>query len=126
MTTNHILFGLSLGVIVSCVLLFFPVIEQETRFALIIFNFLFISLTFPLDGTLQRKVCMLILGNAIGIFWNSIFSLFADTASRYLGEFCNVLFIILNPFLNLVWIVSFWCVCLASLTASKNKKWDKS
>jgi hypothetical protein len=59
---------------------------------------------------LQRKVCMLLIGNVIGLFWNHIFFMFADIACSYFGEFCNGLFIILNPFLNLIWIVSFWSI----------------
>lgn len=122
MKANHMVFGLLLGAAVSSIFLSFPFIQEETRFTLIIFNFLFISLTFQLNGTLQRKVCMLLTGNVIGLFWNSIFSLFAGTASSYFGEFCNVLFIILNPFLNLIWMVSFWSISLTLLTASKTKK----
>jgi uncharacterized membrane protein YgaE (UPF0421/DUF939 family) len=59
MRTNHMVFGLLLGAAISCMFFFFPFIEEETIFTIVMFNFLFISLTFPLNGTLQRKVCML-------------------------------------------------------------------
>jgi hypothetical protein len=124
MRINHIVFGLLFGAAVSYVFLSFPLINKETVFTLIMFNFLFISLTFPLNGTLQRKVGMLLIGNIIGLFWNHIFSLFAANACSYFGEFYNVLFIIFNPFLNLIWIVSYWSISLTALTISKTKKQD--
>jgi hypothetical protein len=92
----------------------------------VMFNFFFVSLTFPLNGTLQRKVCMLLIGNIIGYFWNHIFSLFANAACSYFGEFCNALFIILNPFLNLFWIVSFWSMSLTLLTTPKMRRRTES
>jgi hypothetical protein len=122
MRMNHTLFVLLLGGVVSYVFLSFFLISKETLFTLVMFNFLFISLTFPLNGTLQRKVSMLLIGNVICLAWNHIFSLFAATVCSYFGVFYNALFIILNPFLNLIWIVSFWSISLTSLTDSKKQK----
>jgi hypothetical protein len=86
------------------------------------FNFFFVSLTFPLNGTLQRKIGMLLIGNVICLFWTHLFSLFAATVCSRFGGLYNALFIILNPFLNLVWIVSFWSLSLTVLTNSKKRK----
>ena len=122
MRTNHTLFGLLLIAVASYIFLALFLISKETIFALAMFNFLFISLTFPLNGTLQRKVSMLLIGNVICLFWNHTFSLFAAAICGYFGGFFNALFIVLNPFLNLIWIVSFWSLSLASLTNSKTKR----
>jgi hypothetical protein len=88
---------------------------------LLIFNFLFVSLIFPLDGTLTRKLSMLFAGNAIGLLWNYVFSLFVASVATYFGEFFNTLYIILNPFVNLIWIVSFWSISLTALVNSKKE-----
>jgi len=126
MRASHVVFGLSLGTSISCTFLFFPFIGEGAIFPLIMFNFFFVSLTFPLDGTLQRKICMLLIGNIIGLLWNHIFSLFANAACSYFGEFCNALFIIMNPFLNLFWLVSFWSMSLTLLTTPKIRRRTES
>ncbi len=107
---NHLIYGLSVGAIASYVFLSSPYINTESAFMVSIFNFLFISLIFPLNGTLTRKLCMLLMGNIIGLLWNNLISLLAVTVSNYFGKFFDAFYIILNPFLNLIWIVSFWSI----------------
>lgn len=119
---DHLIFGFSIGAIASYMLLSSSFVSSESVYMLIIFNFLFVSLTFPLDGTLTRKIFMLLIGNIIGLFWNYLFSLFAYTVAYYLGEFFNTLYIILSPLVNLIWIVSFWSISLTALANSKDKK----
>jgi len=65
---------------------------------------------------------MLLIGDVIGLLWNYLFSLLAYTVVYHFGEFFNTLYIILSPFLNLVWIVSFWSISLTALANSKNRK----
>ncbi len=120
--TKHLIFGLSAGVSVSYVLLSLPYISKESAWMLITFNFLFISLTFPLNGTLSRKLSMLLIGDVIGLFWNLLFSMFAYTIVYYFGEIFNAFYMILSPLVNLMWIVSFWSIGLTVLANSKNKK----
>jgi len=119
---NHLIFGFSVGAIASYMLLSSSFVSSESVYMLIIFNFFFVSLTFPLDGTLTRKLSMLLIGNIIGLFWNYLFSLFAYTVAYYLGDFFNTVYIILSPFVNFIWIVSFWSISLTALTNSKDKK----
>jgi hypothetical protein len=119
---DHLIFGFSIGAIASYMLLSSSFVSNESVYMLIIFNFLFVSLTFPLDGTLTRKIFMLLIGNIIGLFWNYLFSLFAYTVAYYLGESFNTLYIILSPLVNLIWIVSFWSISLTALANSKDKK----
>jgi hypothetical protein len=38
--------------------------------------------------------------------------------TKHLGFF-NTLYMIINPFLNLLWIVSYWSISLTVLSASK-------
>lgn len=65
---------------------------------------------------------MLLMGNVIGLLWNYVFSLFAYAVAYYLGESVNTLYIVLSPFVNLVWIVSFWSMSLTALANSMNRK----
>jgi len=115
-------FGFCLGAVISYVLLTSPYTSHESAYMLIIFNFLYVSLTFPLNGKLTTKLLVLLMGNVVGLLWNNLFSLFASVAANYVGEVFNILYIILNPLLNLIWIVSFWSTSLAVVTNSKNTK----
>jgi hypothetical protein len=119
---GHLLFGFFVVAIVSYVLLSSSFVSSESVYMLIIFNCLFVSLTFPLNETLPKKLSMLLIGNVIGLFWNYLFSLFASTVAYNLGDFFNTLYMVLSPFINLVWIVSFWSMSLAAFANSKNKK----
>ncbi len=84
---------------------------------LTVFNFLFVSLIFPLDGALAVKVLTLSLGNMIGLFWNSIFYLFVYGLADYSGDFFRILYPILSPFANLIWIVTFYSMGLTFLSS---------
>jgi hypothetical protein len=119
---SHLICGFPAAIIASSVLLLFPHISNESPFMLIIFNFFFVSLTFPLNGTLTRKMFILFIGNIIGLLWNNLFSLSADAVAPYLGEAFTPLHIILSPFANLIWIVSFWSLSLTFLSNSRSKK----
>jgi hypothetical protein len=119
---DHLVFGISAGAIASYMLFSFPIIGNESMFMLIIFNFLFVSLIFPLNGTLTRKLLMLLGGNVIGLIWNYLFSMLIATAAAYFGSFFDSLYLILNPFVNLIWIVSFWSMSLTILTNLKEER----
>jgi hypothetical protein len=119
---KHLAFGFFVGVITSYMFLSSSYISTESKCMIIIFNFLFISLTFPLNGTLAKKLSLLLIGNIVGLLWNYLFSMLAYTFAYYAGEFFNTLYIILNPFINLTWIVSFWSLSLTILAKSKKQR----
>ena len=120
---RHSILGFFAGIIVTyIVILCFYCVNNEAALMLIVFNFLFVSLVFPLDGAFIKKIMLLLIGNVIGLLWNSVFSSFSYVAACYFGEFLNVLYVILNPLLNFVWVVSFWSISLSILASSKTKK----
>lgn len=114
--------GIFAGAIIVYIILSFSYISNESALMLMIFNFLFISLVFPLKGKLGKKIMLLLVGNIVGLLWNNIFSLFAYAAVHYFGEVFNIWYAILNPLLNLVWIVSFWSISLSFLAGSRDSK----
>jgi hypothetical protein len=107
-------------VIALCLIVSFRFVDVETVIILLIFIFLFISLIFQLNGTLNRKLGMLALGNIIGLFWNFLFHSFAVVGMVYFGEIFGAFYTICYPLLNLMWIVSFWSLSLAALPNSQN------
>ena len=118
--SNRLVLGLFLEVIALCLIVSFRFLNIESAVMLLIFNFLFISLIFQLNGTLNRKLGMLALGNIIGLFWNFIFYFFAVVGVVYFGEIFDAFCTIFHPLLNFMWIVSFWSLSLSALPNPQN------
>jgi hypothetical protein len=110
--------------IVLCLLIAAFYINLQSLVTLLIFNGFFVSLTFQFHGSLNKKFCLLILGNGIGLFWNFVFDFFsvsavqaaADSFQLQLFKTCYTIFF---PFLNTLWVISFWSL---SLTAFRQPK----
>jgi len=106
----------------SFIFLSFLPLSYESKYTIIIFNFLFVALTFPLNGELKTKSAMLMIGNIVCLFGNLLFSLFFAALIYYFGESLKTVYVFLNPFLNLLWIVSLWSVTLAALASSDESR----
>lgn len=120
--SSHIVWGFSVAAAFSCAILLSHYVDDESVFMLIAFNFLFVSLTFPLNGSLATKVLLLSTGNIIGVLWFFLFSTFVHGVAYYLGAAFNVLYLILGPFVNLVWIVTFYSLSLTILANAKSRR----
>lgn len=105
-----------------CMFLSSLFINQTSTFMLAVFNLFFIMLTFPLDGKLVNKTSLLLVGNVIGVFWNYFFYQFTLHGTYHFGVFFNAFCAFLNPFANLLWIVSFWSISLTLLTNAEGKE----
>ncbi|MEM2105609.1 MAG: hypothetical protein QXV21_03965 [Candidatus Bathyarchaeia archaeon] len=90
-------------------------INTESTVMLAVFNAFFITLTIYLEGSVTRKACLLILGNACGFCWNYLFFLFSHFGAYYIGELFKILYAFINPFLNVMWTVFFWSISLTAL-----------
>lgn len=117
------LYYLSLFFFVSvtlvCLALSFRIINVQSTESLIIFNVVFVSLIFQLNGSLNRKLGLLTLGNLTGLCWNLTFATFSQAATSIFGKLFQDVYSIAFPFLNSVWIVSFWALSLTFLHRSK-------
>jgi len=110
--TGHLVLGLFASVFTSIIVWNSPYLTRESSFMLVIFNFLFVSLVFPLDGALLTKLLMLMMGNIVGWSWNSASDFLANTLAESMGRFFTAIYVILSPLMNLMWIVPFWSVSL--------------
>lgn len=97
-------------------------ITLETTILLLIFNFLFISLTFQLNGTLSRKLGLLAVGNVLGLFCNFTFVSIGIVGTDFLGQGFNALYAIFYPIGNTLWIIAFWSLSLTALPKPANFK----
>lgn len=119
---NRLICVFSIVAILFCLLLSYFYINVDAALILLIFNFLFLSLIFPLKGSSTRKSCLLLIGNVIGFFWNALLSVLAYSGMFFFGGVFSTLYLIINPYINLIWIVSFWSISLAILANPKNER----
>ena len=118
--SSRLVLGLFLEAIALCLITSFRFINIESTVTLLIFNLLFLSLTLQLNGSLNRKLGMLALGNIIGLFWNFALYFFSITGVMFFGEIFNVFYAVFYPLLNFMWIVSFWSLSLSVLPNPKS------
>ncbi len=102
-------------IVTLCLFTSWLLINLETTILLLIFNFLFVSLTFQLDGTLTRKLGLLAVGKALGLFCNFTFVTLGTIGGDYFGPGFNALYAIFYPIGNTLWIVAFWSLSLTAL-----------
>ena len=119
-TLSGLAMGLFVEAIILCLIASFRFVNLQSTATLLIFNALFVSLTFQLNGNLNRKLGLLALGNIIGLFWNFIFNSFVIAGVTSFGGIFNNLYTISYPFLNSLWIVSFWSLSLTILHSPKS------
>jgi len=105
---NYLVKILLIQLIFLCILSSARFVNQQSTLVLIIFNILFLSIGFQLNGSLNLKLCLLALGNFIGFLWNLLFNAFVSAAFISFGEAFKNIYIITYPFLNSLWVISFW------------------
>ena len=76
---------------------------------------LFISITFQLNCDVNRKLGLLALGNFVGFGWNFIFNNVALEGALFFGKPFLVLYVFFFPFINSLWLISYWSLSLTAL-----------
>ena len=104
-----------LMVIFLCLSASFRLINFQTTVTLLIFNVIFFSLIFQLNGSVLNKALVLAIGNIAGLLLNLIFYNFSMVDHEYFGITFNVFYTLIYPFFNLMWIVPFWSLSLGFL-----------
>jgi hypothetical protein len=118
--SSRLVTGFFLEVITLCLIISFRFVNIAATATLLIFNLFFLSLTIHLHGTLNRKLGILAVGNIMGLFWNFVLHYFAVAGGAFFGESFNVFYAVSYPFLNFMWIVSFWSLSIAVLPKPKS------
>lgn len=115
------LFSISLlQIIALCLLVSYRYVNLESTITLLIFNFLFASLIFQLNGTMNRKLGMLAVGNGVGLGWNFVFYYFSLAGTVYFGKVFDGVYTVVYPLLNIMWVVPFWSLSLGFLPKMQN------
>jgi hypothetical protein len=118
-TISVLVMGLFVEAIILCLIASYRFVNLQSTATLLIFNTLFVSLTFQLNGKLNLKLGLLALGNLMGLFLNFIFSSFVVAGATSFGETFNNFYTFSYPLLNSLWIVTFWSLSLTVLHPSE-------
>lgn len=87
---------------------------------LLFFNLVFVFLIFPLKGPLFHKFSLATLAYLTGAGWEYFALTLSTNFDYYLGKWSSTFFFVVNPFLELFWMISVWTYGL-SVLASKSK-----
>ncbi len=104
--------------VIVCIACAFRFVNPESAITLIIFNFLFISIIFQLNGSLTKKFFILTAGNLLGLLWNYLFFQFSGAGVQFFGNVFKAFYALIFPFVNITWIVPFWSFSLSLLTSN--------
>ncbi len=113
---------LLLELIGLCVLATYRWVDPQSTAVLIIFNLLFTSIFFKLNGNLPVKLALLVAGNATGLLWNYFFHMLIFNATNTQiapATSINTFYTISYPFLNSFWVIAFWAISLTALHPQK-------
>ena len=91
-------------------------LNLEVAQTLFTFNILFLLILMPLKGSLARKIAILVVGNVLSFLWSTLFCLFVRVTVGQMGGMLHLLYALLSPVLNVLWVVAFWSTSLTFLT----------
>ena len=121
---HHVFVGLlvSLATLLTC----FELINSLDLTAFVsicFFNFIFVFLLFPLHGAISRKVMLLIAGNFVGIVWHLFLAYFENVFLYFSTTNLKIVFLVISPLANFMWIVSLWSISLSILAKNNPRKY---
>lgn len=93
------------------------IVNESAASSLLLFDFLFVFLLFPLKGRLWHKLALLTMGNMVGLTSSFLLS-FSGVSEEENSR--NILFVLAYPIVNMIWIVVMWAIGL-SVLASKRR-----
>jgi hypothetical protein len=115
--------AIGLVVVPLLILPLYFILEESALVSVVIFDLMFIFLTFPLRGPLWCKVLWLGLGNIAGLAWNLIrLSLINAMAGLVAFRFLDF---IIGPAIDFLWMVPVWSVGLSALVSAERRKISK-
>ncbi len=105
----------SLSLLVS-----YNLINVESTVTLLIFNIFFVSLIFQLKASLIKKSTVLLVGNILGLSCNMLFFKLSYAGQNQFPGTFGAIYVLIFPFLNLIWMVPFWSFSLSFLAKTND------
>ncbi len=122
MVRRRLVILVQLETIVLCLVASFRFINLQSTVILSLFLAFFASLMYYLNGSVVRKLSILTIGSALGLFWSLAFYHFAAVGASVFGEPFEAFYVMISPFLNLMWIVPFWSYSLSALPKIRSSR----
>jgi hypothetical protein len=113
---NVLVATLFIEIVIVCIFFAYRFVNLQSTIALLLFNGLFISIIFQLNGSFTKKIFLLALGNVLGAFWNYLFFQLMYTGEEHFGRIFMVFYVLIFPFVNITWVVPFWSLSVSFLT----------
>lgn len=96
--------------------------QRSGLFSLIVFEWLFVFLVFPLEGPLWKKIAWLEVGNFIGLAWSFIRLLTVTLIAYHFGTSAFVLAeFVTSPVVDFLWVIPVWAVGLSAVVSARRK-----
>jgi len=106
---SHFLVGISISISQILTYSSFSSFENDLCLTyMVLFNGIFILTIFPLKGSLFEKILLMSMGNLTCLVWNNIYPRFVLSLFPKEMDFVSKVYSFLNPWVNSLWIVSFW------------------
>jgi len=114
---------LAIGFIIVVFLYFlvYPTLDETALVSVMVFNLLFVLLTFPLKGPVWCKILWLGMGNIIGLVWNFIRA-FVIALAVEVGGALNFVTFVIGPAVDFLWMVPIWALGLSALVEAQRQK----
>jgi hypothetical protein len=115
---SKLLMILFIELIPLCVLASYFLIDLQSAVVLLAFNALFILLLLQLKGNMAAKLGLLAAGNILGMIWNYCFHqliVYATDSLMVSNSTLSIFYTVAYPFLNSLWVISFWSLSLATI-----------
>ena len=108
-------------IVVFLYLLLYPTLDETALISIMIFNLLFVLLTFPLRGLVWCKILWLGMGDIIGLMWNLIRAFLITLTVETRGAL-NVVTFVIGPTVDFLWMVPVWAIGLSALAEAQRQK----
>jgi len=95
--------------------------------SIVIFGFVFVTLTFPLHGPFLSKVVWLGFGSLVGLVWNLVrLALIIVIVGCFGISAYRVVDFVTGPAFDFIWMVPAWSIGLSMLACSRHREKQKA
>jgi len=108
-------------IVVSLYFLLYSTLDETALVSIMVFNLLFVFLTFPLRGPVWCKILWLGMGNIIGLMWNFVRA-FLIALTVEAGGDLNVVTFVTGPAVDFLWMVPVWALGMSALAEAQRQK----
>jgi len=119
--SRHLVLGFGLGFMACFAVSPLLIVQYELFSSFSVSEFLLIFSIFLLNGSLKRKIVAFLVGSTLGLLWNVLLYTFTSSIANFFGFSINLISLIINPLLGILWLVSFYPLSLTFICGSERR-----